>query len=99
MFHSTQTVAGGDNFMSYKNPELDALIDRARATLNEEERMGLWKQCHRILNEDQPYMFLWFPKALVFVDKRFENVKELRSGLTPRTEWYVPQARQRWTRQ
>ncbi len=98
MFHGSQTMAGGDNFMSYVNPELDKLIVQARAMLDEEERMKVWKQCHQILNDDQPYMFLWFGKSLTFVDKRFENVRELRSGLTPRTEWYVPKDRQRWTR-
>ena len=98
MFHGSQTMAGGDNFMSYKNAELDQAIDKARSTLDEESRMKLWNRCHQILNEDQPYMFLWFGKSLTFVDKRFENVRQLRSGLTPRTEWYVPQDRQRWTR-
>lgn len=98
MFHSSQMMAGGDNFMSYKNAELDRLIEKARITLDEPERMKLWRRAHQILNEDQPYMFLWFGKSLVFVDKRFENVRELRSGLTPRTEWYVPINQQRWTK-
>ncbi len=98
MFHSSQMMAGGDNFMSYKNVELDGLIEKARITLDEEARMKLWRRAHQILNEDQPYMFLWFGKALLFVDKRFENVRELRSGLTPRTEWFVPTNQQRWTK-
>lgn len=98
MFHSSQMVAGGDDFMSYKNPELDAVLDKARATLDEGERMKLWNRCHQILNEDQPYLFLWFGKSLLFVDKRFQNVRELRLGLTPETEWYVPKAAQRWTK-
>lgn len=98
MFHSSQAMADGDNFMSYRNPALDALIDAAQKTLDEDKRMTLWRQCHAIMNEDQPYMFLWFGKSLRFVDKRFENVRELRTGLTPETEWYVPKAAQRWTR-
>ncbi len=97
MFHSSQMIAGGDNFMSYKNAELDECITKARSTLDETERMKLWNRCHQILNEDQPYMFLWFQKSLNFVDKRFQNVREMRSGLSPRTEWYVPKTAQRWT--
>lgn len=98
MFHSSQMVEGGDNFMSYKNKELDRTIEQARATLDEAKRMELWRRCHQILNDDQPYMFLWFGKSLTFVDKRFENVRVLRTGLTPRTEWFVPKPQQRWTR-
>lgn len=96
MFHSSQTMAGGDNFMSYKNPELDKLIEEARMTIDESKRMVLWKKCHAIMNDDQPYMFLWFGKSLLFVDKRFQNVRPIATGLTPSSEWYVPVKDQRW---
>jgi len=41
MFHSSQIDDGGDNFVQYKNEELDALIDQARATVDEDQRMPL----------------------------------------------------------
>src|SRR5690606_34526623 len=68
MFHSSQMIEGGDNFMSYKNPELDRVIEQARTTIDEDERLPLWKQAHRILHEDQPYTFLFFPNSLRFVN-------------------------------
>ena len=40
MFHSSQTIEGGDNFMTYKNPELDKVIDEARRTIDEGEADG-----------------------------------------------------------
>jgi peptide/nickel transport system substrate-binding protein len=98
MFDSSQMMAGGDNFMSYRSEELDGAIRAARREVDEERRMPMWRQAHRILHEDQPYMFLWFGKSLVFVDDRIQNARETKMGLTPRTEWYVPQERQRWTR-
>jgi peptide/nickel transport system substrate-binding protein len=98
MFDSSQMMAGGDNFMSYRNEELDRIIRAARREVDEDKRMPLWREAHRILNEDQPYMFLWFGKSLVFVDERIQNVRETKMGLTPRMEWYVPRERQRWTR-
>src|SRR5690606_40955119 len=49
MFHSSQTVEGGDNFIHYRNPELDRLIDAARAEVSEEARMALWQAAERIL--------------------------------------------------
>ncbi len=96
-FHSDQMVAGGDNFISYKNPELDALINKARRTVKEDERMPLWHRCHEILHEDQPYTFLFFPRALAFIDKRIHNVfLTKRLGLNGRSEWYVPLEEQKW---
>ncbi|KFI21578.1 peptide-binding protein [Nitrosococcus oceani] len=100
MFHSSQTVAGGDNFIAYQNPELDELIEKARATVDETERMPLWRACERILYEDQPYTFLMRRKSLVFVDQRMHNLGITRLGLnlgmTP-VEAYVPESKQKYT--
>lgn len=101
IFHSSQTMPGGDNFISYHNPKLDALIEKARTTVDESARMPLWQACERILYQDQPYTFLMRRKSLVFVDKRMHNLKVTRLGLnlgiTP-VEWYVPKAEQKYTR-
>jgi peptide/nickel transport system substrate-binding protein len=96
MFHSSQAGPGGDNFISYGNPELDALITQARTTVDEEKRMPLWRKCHDIIHEDQPYMFLWYGKSLNFVDQRIQNVKEVKLGLNPTDEWFVPIGQQRY---
>lgn len=92
MFHSSQTKAGGDNFIGYKNPELDKLIDKARATVDEEKRMPLWQKAEAIMYEDQPYTFLMRRKRLAFFDKRFKNLQMTKLGLNQLLpiEWYVP---------
>lgn len=97
MFHSSQAMAGGDNFVSYRNPELDKLIETARVTIDEDKRMPIWRQAHAILHEDQPYTFLFFPKTLIFLDGRFQNVQITKLGMNARTEWYVPADKQRFT--
>lgn len=81
MFHSTQTMPNGDNFINYKNPDMDKLIDLARSTINEKRRMKLWNKVEKILHEDQPYTFLYRRKTLLFVDKRFKNLKMTKLGL------------------
>jgi peptide/nickel transport system substrate-binding protein len=98
MFHSSQAVADGDNFMSYVNPELDRAIEIARTTVDENERMPHWHKAHAIIAEDQPYTFLMNPKSLIFLDQRIANVQKLERGLNPREEWFVPIDKQRWTR-
>ena len=96
MFHSANIGNGADNFMSYSNPELDRVIDLARATTDEAPRMKLWQQAHAILHEDQPYTFLYARKSLIFMDDRFENVERVKVGLNDRTEWYTPAAIQKY---
>ncbi|WP_018954189.1 peptide-binding protein [Thioalkalivibrio sulfidiphilus] len=101
MFHSSQTVAGGDNFINYRNPELDRLIDQARAEVDEAARMALWQQAERILYEDQPYTFLMRRQTLAFIDQRLHNLQitnlGLNLGAVP-VEIYVPADMQRYTR-
>jgi peptide/nickel transport system substrate-binding protein len=98
MFHSSQSVAEGDNVISYQSPRLDELIMRARTTVDEARRMPLWREAHAVLHEDQPYTFLWFGKSLVFLDKRIHNVQLTGLGLNPRVEWFVPAGEQRVNR-
>ncbi|HRP75597.1 MAG TPA: peptide-binding protein [Rhodocyclaceae bacterium] len=98
MFHSSQTLEGGDNFIGYRNPELDRLIDAARAEVDEDKRMMLWQQAERILVADQPYTFLFRRNTLAFVDERIANLENTPLGLNLMSvpvEVYVPAPLQR----
>ncbi|OQW71562.1 MAG: ABC transporter substrate-binding protein [Proteobacteria bacterium ST_bin11] len=100
IFHSSQAVSKGDNYVNYKNPALDKLIDDARRTVDESKRMPLWQQAEHILYEDQPYTFLMRRKSLLFVDKRVHNLQMTKLGLnfgSMPLENYVPLAQQKYT--
>ncbi|WKJ91606.1 peptide-binding protein [Methylomonas montana] len=100
IFHSSQAVSKGDNYVSYKNPALDKLIDDARRSVDEAKRMPLWQQAEHILYEDQPYTFLMRRKSLLFVDKRIHNLQMTKLGLNFGSlplENYVPLAQQKYT--
>ncbi|AUN95309.1 peptide-binding protein [Pseudazoarcus pumilus] len=98
MFHSSQIVDGGDNFVSYRNAELDRLIDAARSEVDEARRMALWQQAERVMVEDQPYTFLFRRQTLAFVDERIEGLENTALGLNllaVPVEVWVPAAKQR----
>ena len=82
--------------MSYANPQLDRLIEEARSMTDEEKRMPLWRECHAILHEDQPYTFLYVRKFLMVADSRYRNVEPIAIGINDRDEWYVPTAFQKY---
>lgn len=100
MFHGSQAKTNGDNFINYKNPELDKLIDQARATVDESQRMPLWQQAEQIMYEDQPYTFLMRRQALLFLDQRIHNLQMTKLGLNKGflpVENYVPAGLQKYT--
>jgi peptide/nickel transport system substrate-binding protein len=52
---------GGDNNNGYSNPQMDALLEQARSTLDDAKRRDLYKQIQLIVEEDVPWMF-WYVK-------------------------------------
>lgn len=80
IFHSS-AMEKGFNFISYSNPEVDALLEEGRRLFPEEERAAVYHQVHQILNEDEPYTFLYVPDALPIVHSRFQNVEPAAAGI------------------
>lgn len=96
MFHSSQVADGGDNTVHYISEKFDQLVEKARRTTDNKERYALWNEVHRTLHDEQPYLFLFTRKSVVFVDKRFRNVRVLPTGIIGTIpEWYVPRDLQR----
>ena len=99
MFHGSRTEDGGDNFVHFRHAGFDRLVDEARATVREEERMPLWQAVERIFYEEQPYTFLMRRKTLAFVDRRLRNLEVTRLGLNlgfVPVEIFTPGAQQRY---
>ncbi|MEK6261438.1 MAG: ABC transporter substrate-binding protein [Planctomycetota bacterium] len=97
IWHSSGAKPGnrGSNSISFANAQADELIDLLRVTLDEKKRRRIHQAFHRVLDSEQPYMFLWVPKEFGVYHKRFRNVKwyRLRPGFDL-SEWYVPKDEQ-----
>ena len=104
VFHSDNIKDQGDNRIAYSSPELDAVIEKGRVTMDREKRMGYWHQVHRILHEDQPFTFLFNRKALRLFNERVHNVKESKLGLNYEhlnggvLPWFIPKDQHKYTR-
>lgn len=95
IWSSTQAESGS-NFVGFKNAEADKLIEQARQEFDRQKRIELYRKFSEIVNDQQPYTFLFCRKATVAVAKRFENVTVYPLGVDP-LEWYVPQGLQKYT--
>ena len=56
LWHSSQIQ--GSNYISYKNKRVDEIIDLTRIMPDSPERVALFHEAHRILNDEQPYTFM-----------------------------------------
>lgn len=86
-WHRSQ-IDGGRNYVGFASVEADTLIEQARATIDPDARMDLWRRLHRVLFDQQPQMFLWTTPRLLFVSDRVRGVRP--RGLRLYTsEWYI----------
>ncbi|MDI6756712.1 MAG: peptide-binding protein [Endomicrobiia bacterium] len=81
IWHSAESQEGKYNFVSYNNPEADALIERGRGTFDAVERRRIYRRMHKIIHDDAAYIFLYYPDSLPVVHKRFVGPEVAPAGL------------------
>lgn len=81
IWHSTKTENGAFNFVSFKNPEADGLMERGRSVFDQDIRKDIYYQLHRLIFDESPYLFLYVSDALPVVHSRFEGVSVTPLGI------------------
>lgn len=100
VWHSSNAVPGGLNFIRYINPELDELLEEGRHMVNRDERKKLYDRVQMILHEDQPYCFLVAAKSLPVVSARIRGISPAPAGIGYNfTEWWIPKKYQKTLQQ
>jgi peptide/nickel transport system substrate-binding protein len=74
-FHSSKFPPNGANRDYYSNPRVDALIDQARRELDMEKRKPLYQEIQSILDEDLPYINLWYLDNVLVHTGRVRNLR------------------------
>jgi peptide/nickel transport system substrate-binding protein len=96
VWHSSKMGPKELNFISYKNDEVDALIEKGRETFDQGARKKYYNRIQEILAEEQPYLFLYVPDALPIIHARFRGVEPAPLGIGHNfIKWYVPKEEQR----
>jgi peptide/nickel transport system substrate-binding protein len=100
LYHSSQFPPAGQNFVFYKNPAVDDLIDRGRRELERSKRIAIYRQLHALLADDQPYTWTIQVSVKWAIAKRVKNVKESKGwGLylwyPGELDWWIPKSQQK----
>lgn len=75
LFDSSQIGGGGYNISKYSNPDVDALIAKASATVDQSDAQKLWAQADRKIMEDAPVVPLIYAKQSFLAGSDVENFR------------------------
>ncbi|HYG60462.1 MAG TPA: peptide-binding protein, partial [Symbiobacteriaceae bacterium] len=62
--YSIWACDGSFNDIGYCNKRVDELLNSGRGEMNQEKRKQIYAEMQKILAEEQPYIWLWFPNSL-----------------------------------
>jgi peptide/nickel transport system substrate-binding protein len=77
---------------------VDKILADYRREFDEKRRVELYREFQEILNDEQPYTFLFARKSVSAVQRRFRGVQVYPAGLRPQ-EWWVPRDAQKYARE
>jgi peptide/nickel transport system substrate-binding protein len=59
LFEKIDARPRGAWWQGYSEPRVEALLDRARRTVDDDARAALYRQCYRLLQDDPPWLYLY----------------------------------------
>jgi peptide/nickel transport system substrate-binding protein len=74
-------TGGGLNNSAYANSRLDALLDAARILTTNDQRRRAYTDVMNILNDDLPYLFMWWPKDYKVMSPKLQGFVHVPDGM------------------
>jgi len=88
---TTQSGIGSFNYTGYVNSRLQVVLDAARYLSNMSQRRRAYAEATKILADDMPYVWLFFPKEYKLVSTRLRGFVDQPDGMMRfRTAWLAP---------
>jgi peptide/nickel transport system substrate-binding protein len=89
--HSNQIGTGLNNFIRYRSPELDSLLDTAAKAYTEDERKAVYQKIQQHITEELPLISLYFRTGSLLVDNRVHGIGKIGELSLYRDikDWYL----------
>jgi len=88
----SKSPKGLDKLWFCANEEVDRLFELGAVTQNIKERQKIYQKIHKLIYEDQPACFLYFPFVFHVISAKFENTNEYFALSMPTytmKDWYI----------
>ncbi len=90
LWHSSKASKSGWNIFSFKEREVDKLLELGRRTLNFNNRKIIYHQVHQKLYEKQACIFLYETPLIFLANKKVKGIKPSSQGFLNKVwEWYI----------
>lgn len=94
LWHSSQSEYPGLNLASYKNPEVDKILEELRQNLDKGRQKELFKKFQTIVAKDLPALFLYSPYHLLLSRESIKGIISTplsfpEDYLNQLPEWYM----------
>ncbi len=79
------------NNSKYSNPNVETLLDAARILTTADQRRRVYTDVMNILNDDLPYLFMWWPKEYKVLGPKLQGFVHISDGMMRfRHAWLNP---------
>jgi peptide/nickel transport system substrate-binding protein len=82
-------TGGGNNDMLYSNPQVDSLLEQARASSDQSTRATDYQQAEQLIAQDASYIFLYHGVAIQATTKNVQNYALIPTGIMIFTQTYL----------
>jgi peptide/nickel transport system substrate-binding protein len=82
-------TGGGNNSMQYSNPQVDALLEAARASSDQAQRSKDYQQANQLILQDASYVFINHGVNVQATTKNIKNFTLLPTGILAFTRVYL----------
>lgn len=90
-FHS-RAIDNPFQFASYRNAEVDSLLDRLQTTVSREDAMPLWRRLQTVMRDEQPWSFLYSYSTLYAARERLKGADmDIRGAFVNLPKWWISQ--------
>jgi peptide/nickel transport system substrate-binding protein len=72
--YGCDSYGSGFNAVRYCNPEVDALLEQARTTVDQDERVDILTEYQNVMLDDLPMPVIDFPQGIIGVNQRVHNL-------------------------
>lgn len=80
-------------FSGTRSPELDRLLEELRVTADRADAAPLWVEYQRVITQEQPFTYFYFPDRINGINARVRNVEmDTRGEWVNLRRWYIDPA-------